>query len=354
MNTNQLNNINAADTTTKHNSTSTNIEISETKPKPNQIKKTPANMNPKELAKILRAKEVERLGGVPKSKRINRDTSGDRGSTVDTAKALAIKMRSSQDEDPIKENLRVIITGMEHSGTTITGRLIMNAPCLIGATETGYLLAKTPKKIHSVLPWYNWNIDNGNDSGNDRKRMMYLLKEDDYRDMSAAENFSEMYKILRNRSHLFNDLNDFYDDGRECEKPTQIVDKTPRYVWPEHFENILIKTPGVPVIVVKKPFKDMRTKQTKEFYDEVYNNVDKMKKRYPNRIIILNYDEFINDPETIMECIFEFVGLTWKSEYLKMSRLKKKFSAFPDVVKQIGDWEFVPGGHSPEGPTKFH
>ena len=261
-------------------------------------------------------------------------------------------MNMSQGKKPIDLNLHSIITGLEHTGTTITGRLVMNAPCLVGATETGFLLADSPQDIGDVYPWYDWNIDDGKDT--DKKKMMYLLSPEAYEKMKAAKNFSEMYYILRENSHLFNNLNDKYDDGRECEKPTRIVDKTPRYVRPKYLEKILIKTPGVPVLILKKPLNKTRIDITKEQYDEVFDNVKKMMKKYPGRIKILHYEKFTENPEKVMGEVFEFLGLTWKDEYLKMSGLKQKFSVYPEVAEQIGKWKFVAGGHSPEGSTVFH
>mmetsp|Transcript_5673 Transcript_5673/g.6969 ORF Transcript_5673/g.6969 Transcript_5673/m.6969 type:complete len:210 (+) Transcript_5673:126-755(+) len=129
-------------------------------------------------------------------------------------------------------SLRALVVGLEHSGTTMAGRLIMNAPCVIGAGETGYLLAETPAEIHSVQPWFEWNNAKTRDDD-----MWYKLQPNDIDDMKNAKDFVEMYNILRERSHLFNDLN----DEEYCEKPYQIVDKTPRYVYPTHFEMILKK-----------------------------------------------------------------------------------------------------------------
>ena len=53
--------------------------------------------------------------------------------------------------------LRAIITGLEHSGSTKVGRILASAPCIMGAYETGYLLAPTPQDIDNVLPWFEWN-----------------------------------------------------------------------------------------------------------------------------------------------------------------------------------------------------
>eukprot|EP00551_Chaetoceros_affinis_P002704 CAMPEP_0203650242 /NCGR_PEP_ID=MMETSP0088-20131115/24126_1 /ASSEMBLY_ACC=CAM_ASM_001087 /TAXON_ID=426623 /ORGANISM="Chaetoceros affinis, Strain CCMP159" /LENGTH=284 /DNA_ID=CAMNT_0050508937 /DNA_START=168 /DNA_END=1022 /DNA_ORIENTATION=+ len=241
-------------------------------------------------------------------------------------------------------SLRALVVGLEHSGTTMAGRLIMNAPCVIGAGETGYLLAETPAEIHSVQPWFEWNNAKTRDDD-----MWYKLQPNDIDDMKNAKDFVEMYNILRERSHLFNDLN----DEEYCEKPYQIVDKTPRYVYPTHFEMILKKTPNVPVIVLQKPFEALQKSWakresvlTKELYDQVFDNVDNMKKKYPNRIFMLQYDELMNEPDNAMKSVFEFLGLKWDHQYLKMAGLKKKFSDYDRTISQLANMEFEKGAHS--------
>jgi len=42
--------------------------------------------------------------------------------------------------------LRAIVTGIAHSGTNVTAAILFNAPCVLGALETGFLLAKKPGK----------------------------------------------------------------------------------------------------------------------------------------------------------------------------------------------------------------
>ncbi len=262
-----------------------------------------------------------------------------------------------EDEIPDKEDsgdeeipesfpgLRVIVAGLERSGTTVIGRLIMNAPCIIGATETGYLLAETPADIESIQPWFDWN-----DVTKYKSHFMYRLTPDNVAEMKNAQNFAEMYDILRNRSHLFNELN----DEKYCKKPYQIVDKTPKYVHPNHFEKILKKTPNVPVIVMQKSFESVQESKAKrghnlkrDYYDSVYNNVAEMKKKYPNRIMVVQLDKLMENPDVVMTNVFGFLGLNWDREYLKMSGLKKKFSRYPSKLEALDEWEFVSGKHSP-------
>jgi len=159
-----------------------------------------------------------------------------------------------------------------------------------------------------------------------------------------------MYDILRSRSHLFNDV----IDEEYCSKPYQMVDKTPRYVYPKYFEDIVAKTPNVPVIVLVKLFEKQKESWarrgnvlTKEFYDEVFQNVEYVQQKYPNRIMLVQYDELMADPNTVMNTVFEFIGLEWHSDYLTMTGVKKKFIKYPPRVQEyIANWEFVADSHT--------
>ena len=142
--------------------------------------------------------------------------------------------------------------------------------------------------------------------------------------MKNAKTFLEMYDILRHKSYLFNNLT----DEPYCDRPTLMVDKTPRYIHQPYFEKILQKTPNVPVIVTTKTY--IQTKEawarrggnvTKEWYDGVMNNLQKLTKRskYRNRIMIVEDGEMTNDTSKVMERVFDFVGLEWKEEYLNMT-----------------------------------
>lgn len=249
-----------------------------------------------------------------------------------------------QQAAPLFNNLRAIIVGLEHSGTTIMGNLIMNAPCVIGALETGYLLAETPSEIESIHPWFEWNSAKYSDD------FWYMLQPDDIALMKNAPNFVEMYDILRQKSHLFNNL----VDEEYCPRPYQMVDKTPRYVYPEYFEKIVAKTPHVPVIVLKKPFEKLQqswaarnSTLTKTFYDEVYRNVEIVKQKYPKRIFMVHYEDLMGDPDSIMTDVYKFLGLKWDHEYLSMAGWKKKFQHYPKKLAQIQKLEFETGKHSP-------
>ena len=240
--------------------------------------------------------------------------------------------------------LRAIVTGLEHSGTTLTGSILYNIPCVIGAFETGYLIAESPKEIETVHPWFLWNMKKSN-----RTNFNYRLVDEDVEAMKNVTDFMQMYDILRQRSYLFNNLN----DEEYCETPYQMVDKTPRYIYPAYFEQVLEKTPGVPVIVTKKNFNKLKESWdarkgnlTQQFYDEVFDNVWKMKMKYKGRILIIHEEDVMEHPEATMQDVFNHIGIEFKTEYLQMTGLLKKFSNDAETCKRIEHLKFQAGKHS--------
>ena len=250
-------------------------------------------------------------------------------------------------------SLRAIVTGLEHSGTTLTGSLLYNAPCVIGAFETGFLLADNPTEIENVKPWFGWN-----NASNNILDINYRLHPQDVAIMKKATNHMEMYNILRHRSYLFNTIN----DDPSCSKPTQMIDKTPLYIYPAHFEKIISKTriDNVPIIVTKKNYTKLKEswdrrdsnppkpyKTFRQFYDATFNNVCLMMSKYPTRpILIINEEELMSTPAIVMERVFTFLGLSWKDEYLQMTGLLGKFNNDTRTSKQIEQYIFKSGKHS--------
>jgi len=268
-----------------------------------------------------------------------------------TALWYGIIVRGSREWDPASRGssrnrhgfsaLRAILTGMGHSGTTVTAKILFNAPCVIGATETGFFMAKTPGDIRNIHPFIDWHM-------NMDIKDMYMLKSGDVDALAKAKDFPQMLDILRNRSHLFNNL----IDEPYCDKPYQMIDKTPGYMNIPNFERILKETHSaqVPVIVLKKSYESLNASTAKRWghgvprhsYDSTYNNVERMIRKYPNRIMVVHWNDMLLDIESVMQEIFYFIGLEWRSNYLKMTNLKKKFASYGErVVNAIDGWHWV-------------
>jgi len=177
---------------------------------------------------------------------------------------------------------------------------------------------------------------------------MYMLKPGDVDALADTRDFPQMLDLLRNRSHLFNNL----IDEPYCDKPYYMVDKTPRYVYPMIFERILEKTHDVPVVVMKKSYEMLKASWAKRkakisrvFYDQTYNNVEKMISKYPNRIIVVNYYDMLHNVESVMQEIFHFLRLEWRTDYLRMTNLRKKFANYGHRwLKYTASWKWKSNG----------
>jgi hypothetical protein len=257
-------------------------------------------------------------------------------------KALTVSYTTQENSKKDFPGLRAIVTGFEHSCTTVIAKLLFNAPCVIGAFETGFLLASSPKYISKVQPWYEWHKHGSSMDS-------YGLTPEDLLAMEKAPDFQVMFDILRDRSYLFNEL----IDEEYCEKPYQLIDKTPRYIHKDHFENVLDNTPGVPVIVVQKGFYKLAESWakrndtlTRQNYDATFDNVWRMKQKYPHRILIVQEENLMKYPNAVMEDVFHHVGLEWNSEYLEMKGLLRKVSNDSLLEKYVEKYKFRAGKHS--------
>jgi len=54
--------------------------------------------------------------------------------------------------------------------------------------------------------------------------------------------------------------------------------------------------------------------------------------KYLNRIMVVNRDDVVLNVESVMKEVFEFIGLEWRSDYLKMTTLKKKFANYGEQM----------------------
>ena len=81
-------------------------------------------------------------------------------------------------------------------------------------------------------------------------------------------------------------------------------------------------------------------------------NVNAMMKEYPNRILVINHDDMMSQPASVMKRVFTFVGLTWDPGYLNMTGLKRKYSTGLFKTHRLDDWKFTPWKHSAYDPDQ--
>ena len=226
--------------------------------------------------------------------------------------------RNKEEEDydfRKKSGLFCIITGLEHSGTTMASRLVMNAPHLYGAFELGLLLSENPRGFRHVKPQFFyesitkpvnkqwWGITN-----NQREKLL------------EAKCHAEQYNLLRKYSPIY-----------QVHNSSWIVDKTPRYY--RTLYSIMQRTPKVPVIVTQKDDESIirsfqkrgTSKKGIEQYLTIFHHQLKLsKKHFPERLFIMNQTAFTEDPDGVMVELFKFLGLQWDTSYLTNDAFNQK------------------------------
>eukprot|EP00977_Amphora_coffeiformis_P017702 scaffold5869_cov165-Amphora_coffeaeformis.AAC.11 len=211
--------------------------------------------------------------------------------------------------------LFVIVTGMEHSGTTLVSEFLMSAPNLFGAFESGFLLDESPSTFYKRRTFYNWSIQPVT------KSLHWGLKVSQRKYVTRATCFAEMYRRVHESSPLMQRPND----------QSWIVDKTPSYIY--NLTHIMEKTPLVPVVVTIKNNADQLRSLTKRGVGRKsalrrmaggQEALVQARARFPERIITVNVTELQRDPDSVLQNLFGRLHLTWRTDYMSMEYLNKK------------------------------
>lgn len=222
-----------------------------------------------------------------------------------------------------------IITGLEHSGTTITSSLVMSAPNLFGGFECGLLFAATPAEFQKVEPFYDWMLIPAS-------QRMWGLTEQQREALLEHSCHAEQYHQIRQQSALYETPND----------QSWIVDKTPFYIY--ELVEVMDRTPGVPVLVTQKNREEQlasfrrhggESEETEKIFqrrtETAANQLAKALEKYPDRIHVINTTALALNPDPLMEAAFAFLGLQWKPEYKTLEDLKVKTNQAPLAI--VGD-----------------
>lgn len=232
-------------------------------------------------------------------------------------------MKSSPGMFRNTSGLFAIVTGMEHSGTTILSQFIKSSPSLFGGFEGGFLLAKDPQSFVKIQPFYNWTlIPEG-----------WGLSEAERSELCRARSHAEMFTFLIRNSPVM-------------AKDSYIVDKTPRYVY--SLDEVMLRAPDVPVVVTMKRKEMIRSSwkshgRSDEFFEIMYRKSSESIARalslFPSRIHFVSMDSLEKNPHTVLGDVFSFLGLEWLDSYISMDAFHEK-------------WRRL--GHSNIWPTPVH
>merc|ERR1711937_313432 len=205
--------------------------------------------------------------------------------------------------------LGVIVTGHEHTGTTMLAQLIKSAPGLFGGFECGLPVVED---VIQFYDWLTWSPEND----------LWGLNEESRDIVVKGKCLAEKYYNLHQYSPLFH-----YGENED----SFIVDKTPRYM--SELVKVMDETPGVPVIVTTKSMDHLYESYRKRGYSDHFievkisiaeQQIKMATEKYPGRVKVVDTSYWLEKPDEVMFDVFDFLGLEWKSEYLTMKALNVK------------------------------
>lgn len=227
--------------------------------------------------------------------------------------------------------IRVVVTGIEHSGTTLMSTLLRQAPGLDCGFECGLLLASTPQEFRFVEPWYGWMKEPVED-------YQWGMAVDDLAQVCSSRSWMEAYQKILELSPVFTG-----------QGPQQIIDKTPRYL--QHLDTVLSKIPPViPCFVVEKRVENLwkshrKRGATLESFEVNYRRYNsglraalKVKGEQVHRV---SYERLCTHLEDELKKMFRIVELPYCEEYLlnHRARLSKYYEGVVAVEQRFSEDE---------------
>jgi hypothetical protein len=200
------------------------------------------------------------------------------------------------------EPLICVVTGLEHSGTTLLSQLFNGHPNIASGHELGFLLSD----IHDfdrVQPWYDW-IKNEN--------WGWAVTERDRKKLLGASSFREMYSMLnefKGRNHKNEYLRSLFISS------SLIYDKTPSYVY--SLQEIMNKIDVPFIVTLKSPLEAIKSYKSKNvnvdgFFKRYHKALVELRgaiERYADRVLVVKYVNLASDPLNTMEIVKKFVGI---------------------------------------------
>lgn len=232
--------------------------------------------------------------------------------------------------------VRVVVTGIEHSGTTLLSQLLQQHPGLNSGFECGFLLADCPEDFKNVHPWHEWmqepvDVHQWGVSPWDMERIC------------TSESWEEAYRRLIRYSPVFAE-----------KRKQQVCDKTPRYM--SCLDAVLDKLPVyVPCIVIEKNIENLWRSHKKrgsslDDFCSVYtlynNGLRRALRKHGNRIHRVGYEDLCMDPDLQLRKIFAVLKLSYEAEYGSnrsreirgyMQNQQGRGEPFPEVERETLD-----------------
>lgn len=194
--------------------------------------------------------------------------------------------------------LKVIVCGVEHSGTTVFSDVIKRHPNLCGGFECGLLVADNPADFVNRPPWYEW-------LGRPTEDNHWGMPQEGIDAVTQAPDFGAAYRAIIDHSPLF------ADKARD-----RVVDKTPFYVY--YLLEMLPKVPSfVPCLVIEKSIENFwrsykkRGKPVEAFcrgYLHYRNMLMHALHAYSDRMYVVRYERYCREPVAVSRELFDYIG----------------------------------------------
>jgi len=234
--------------------------------------------------------------------------------------------------------LLCLVTGMEHSGTTIISKIISSHPDIYTGYEGGVLQGDLDD-FKNKKPFFNWMMEPC-----DKGHWGILPK--DMIDICSSDTYDEAYiKIKKyagkNGPELFRNI---------FQNSKYIIDKTPQYVY--HLDSIMQKV-SVPVIITEKTYDQLYKSYVikrgldeeilKKRYEKYIQQKEICLNKHSNRILIINCSDITKETDKTIGTIKKFLNIDQDIE-LSLERFFEKIQGiynFPeggtDISKLINE-----------------
>ncbi len=203
----------------------------------------------------------------------------------------------------LKDILKLIITGVPHSGTTPLADVFRQSPNLVSGADCGFLLCDHPRDFPETNKKYY-----------EKLQRAWQLSEEDIRYISDSDEWEEVYVKLRERC------------PQTKNKHVFMFDKTPDYIF--ELDEILDKAEGIPFVVI---FKDprllyyslkRRNVSNRDGILSLFNRPfrEKLQKyQEEGRLCLVRYEDMCLKGEETLKKVFEFTGFEFNKAFLNFT-----------------------------------
>ena len=222
----------------------------------------------------------------------------------------------------------VIVTGIEHAGTSLLAELLLQHPGLAGGFEGGLLLASEPARFPEIDPWYEWMMDSV-EAG------YWGIPESQIHRVCQADTWEAAYEAIRVTSPLFSG------------PLARLLDKTPAYQ--ACLPQVLAKAPAAtPCLVIEKTpvnlWRSFRKRTTFADYEErcrqYHQSCRSAQETYGDRMLWISYETLCRDLEAELERTFRFIGMEYSHAFARKADLiRERFESdtAPDLPRDEVD-----------------